>query len=874
MGSPMNSKAPLQRGFTENRNEGGVTPSLPNTGPGVKGSLSVGRAINFEHINTVALAHLEDLLTRWFPAGRIIGSEYEVGSLEGEPGKSFKVNLGSKRGVWTDFAGNEKGSDPVSLYAAINGTGQAEAAIRLSGELGINPYMAGKIPAKVKPLRPASDEWQIVLPVPGDAPGADFHHPRLGQPVASWEYKDAHAQLLGYVCRFEPDGEKKQVLPLTFWRGPGGILRWMWKAFPEPRPLYNLEGLAKAAASIPTLFPEGEKATEAAKRLVHGVVCMTYPMGCKAVDKADFSPVKGRRVAIWPDADKPGFEAALAVAAKVKEAGAVEVSIIMPPEGVAEGWDLADAEAEGWTPAQVNAHIKANRLDVAAFEKVARERYGVEDEPAKPVVVGDNSDNSENSLVFSEKLDAPSLDEWEPTPSKSWPILSMDALPGIVGEFVHLATRGSEADPAAVLATFLAQFACNAGGTRFEERPYLMVGDSRHEPRMFVVVAGQSAIARKGTSMAPVERLFAPTELVPFPRALTVPGPLSSGEGIVHAVRDEIREWVVDKKSGAGVWQVKDPGISDKRLFVRDEELAAALRCTKREGNTLSTILRGLWDSGTVAPLTKTAPTKATNAHVCIVAHITIEELHRVLDEVEVFNGFVNRFLWVLARRTRIVPLPKAMPQAELSRLQQAVMDRVRAAYSVGCLELTPDAESLWGKIYPTLTADLGGMLGAATSRAAPQTLRLAMIYALLDGKRSIEPGHLKAGLAFCDYAKASAAYIFGDKNADSTAGKIMAALKQAAAPMSATELHRALGNSFTREQLQIALNNLTASGLVVHEKQATKTKPKNLFKLTEKSEFSEFSPPLTSGQGNNSDNSDNSEVSFKKWAGPNEVEL
>ena len=55
--------------------------------------------------------------------------------------------------------------------------------------------------------------------------------------------------------------------------------------------------------------------------------------------------------------------------------------------------------------------------------------------------------------------------------NEKWPVLSDIAMPGIVGNFVSLATRKSEADPAAVLATFLVRFGVEIGST-----PYLMIG--------------------------------------------------------------------------------------------------------------------------------------------------------------------------------------------------------------------------------------------------------------------------------------------------------------------------------------------------------------------------------------------------------------
>jgi len=93
------------------------------------------RQPDFEIVNAAALAAYPGLLQRWFRAGRLEAGEFVVGNLRGDPGASLKINV--KSGLWSDFATGEKGGDPVSLYAAIHGLRQAEAAERLSEELGL-----------------------------------------------------------------------------------------------------------------------------------------------------------------------------------------------------------------------------------------------------------------------------------------------------------------------------------------------------------------------------------------------------------------------------------------------------------------------------------------------------------------------------------------------------------------------------------------------------------------------------------------------------------------------------------------------------------------------------------------------------------------
>lgn len=198
----------------------------------------------------------------------------------------------------------------------------------------------------------------IVAPVPADAPAP--REGRLGKPSATWRYTDATGALLGYVHRFDRDGDK-QFRPQTLWRDDtAGALEWRWESWPAPRPLYGLDLLA-AKQSAPVVVTEGEKACDAARRLLPaGFVAITSPNGSKSAKKADWSSLAGRRVVIWPDADAVGLEYAQTVASILAPIAA-SVRIVSPPDSCAEGWDAGDAEAEGWALDRVAALIDGAR---------------------------------------------------------------------------------------------------------------------------------------------------------------------------------------------------------------------------------------------------------------------------------------------------------------------------------------------------------------------------------------------------------------------------------------------------------------------------------------------------------------------------------
>ncbi|WP_238258255.1 hypothetical protein [Methylobacterium gnaphalii] len=191
------------------------------------------------------------------------------------------------------------------------------------------------------------------MPVPKDAPRPFERHPKHGSIAAKWTYRDAAGEVLGYACRFDRADGGKTYQPLTLFREDAtGALKWKWKAWLDPRPLYGLDRLA-ARPTAPVVLCEGEKAADAIGELVPEYVGVTSPNGSKSAGKADWTALRGRNVVIWPDADTPGREYADAAARLILASGAASVALIEPPANAPEGWDAADALAEAWPQVRV-----------------------------------------------------------------------------------------------------------------------------------------------------------------------------------------------------------------------------------------------------------------------------------------------------------------------------------------------------------------------------------------------------------------------------------------------------------------------------------------------------------------------------------------
>jgi uncharacterized protein (DUF927 family) len=202
------------------------------------------------------------------------------------------------------------------------------------------------------PVEPA-DDYEIILPVPPDALPPPSSHPRFGTPSAIWQYKDSRG-LLAEVHRFDQI-EGKQVLPLSYWRDIKGQGLWRYKSIPALRPVYNLDKI-EASPQSAIVIVEGEKSAEAAAKIFPSSITTTSSGGSKAWSKTSWQALSGRRILIWPDADKPGLEYADSVASMLHSTGC-DVTIInsmglaaIAPNGskreVVQGWDAADAIEE------------------------------------------------------------------------------------------------------------------------------------------------------------------------------------------------------------------------------------------------------------------------------------------------------------------------------------------------------------------------------------------------------------------------------------------------------------------------------------------------------------------------------------------------
>lgn len=411
--------------------------------------------INFAALAEALLARAEQLVPAWLPGGKTSNGEYLVSSWwRSEKSPSLSIRLtGQNAGRWADFGGDHKGGDLISLYAAIHGLDMGHAAVELARQLGMEdlagvqraPAGAGAPPRPPPPPPPPaapkadreSDGWRPCVPVPEFAPEAPFTHQY--RQVSDIEHTATYRMdgaLLGYVVRFRKSDGGKETLPYTWCvSARDGTMRWAWKQWDEPRPLYlpggiSPVGLYKAGLPARTVVVvEGEKKADVLQQLLDagapGVYLVaSWPGGSKAWKKATWDWLAGCAVMLWPDCDgkreplskaereqcvddtaralaqqaKPllpehkqvGMVAMRGIGALLRDQHMCKVQLlpIPAPGSVADGWDCADAIlTDGWDFERVLGFFAtAIQLpdDAVADKPAAKKIDGLADAPDSP----------------------------------------------------------------------------------------------------------------------------------------------------------------------------------------------------------------------------------------------------------------------------------------------------------------------------------------------------------------------------------------------------------------------------------------------------------------------------------------------------------
>jgi len=617
---------------------------------------------------------------------------------------------------------------------------------------------------------------------------------RVALPNTTETTAQIKAALEGIAAKFTDDGvivDTSVANAARIWKIPGTLAckgdnlperphrRAQFVAMPEASEPVPLETLTALSALRPLMIQEPsftrEKGFELRERLTQWGV---------SVDKeADY---------------QGGRKLILEVCPFNSDHHAPDAAVFVMPSG-ALGFRCQHNSCQGRTWQDVREHFEPGYRDRAARPVQSLRGYEITRK-------NERSPHSEGVTSLNSSLSSSITKENRPAP------LHEAAYHGIVGDFVRTIEPHTESDPVAILVQFLIAFGCVIGRNAFCE-----VEASQHYGNLFTVLVGRSARGRKGTSWGWVRRAFASVDETW--EADRVVGGLSSGEGLIHAVRDPVEKMMPIKEKGRIVdyqKEIVDEGVSDKRLLATEEEFARTLQVMEREANPLSAVIRQAWDSGKLRVMTKN-PTQATDAHISIIGHITRDELRRLMTDTAKTNGFGNRFLWMYVERSKELPNGGNLNPAALDPIIERIRKAVAFGRQVHCFNRDAEAGAIWNALYSELTREEAGMIGILTNRSDPIVLRLSLLYALLDCSLTIRKEHLAAAMAVWEYAAQSVRYVFGDALGDPVADEILRVLRETPEGMTRSELSTGIFNkNQSAEKIGLALQTLLMHGLAV----------------------------------------------------------
>jgi predicted P-loop ATPase len=303
--------------------------------------------------------------------------------LHSETTPSFTIYPAREDGQRFHCFGCGKNGDVVKFVELFDGVDFQGACEILNGDRKPDGFRQPASPP-IEQFDPYAD-WVASMP-PDDAPPlkagqrtpALFNPKRPDKPITSYTptlvhpYRLVTGRTFGYVLRVDIDGSK--VTPCILWcrNVRTGEQGWTHRPMREPRRMYGLDRLA-LRPDAQVLVVEGEKCADAGERMLKSFATVTWCGGGKAASKTDWTPLAGRRVVIWRDADEEGLKTVdgwgeganhkLGLAEMIERAGAAQVKIVDPPADMPKGWDLADAEAEGWDAKRAMKWARAHLRD-------------------------------------------------------------------------------------------------------------------------------------------------------------------------------------------------------------------------------------------------------------------------------------------------------------------------------------------------------------------------------------------------------------------------------------------------------------------------------------------------------------------------------
>jgi len=404
---------------------------------------------------------------------------------------------------------------------------------------------------------------------------------------------------------------------------------------------------------------------------------------------------------------------------------------------------------------------------------------------------------------------------------------------GVLGEISKIMCQFSEAHRATVYLNLIVSV-----GNMTGRGGYFTVDGNKNYTNEFLVSVGDSAITRKGLAAGIVNNLLVILDHPWFDTRNC------KGFGSPQAVLAEIKDdstFQRFNKATKTYDTFTQPGISDKRLCIREGEVSNIFKLMSDPKTRAAELIRDLWDSvkssNRVAGKTGDGEHNSLiceKPHVSIVGTSTVSLVKSTLPVGAATTGDGNRFIWNYMKRTQLAPhggptIDWAAQTYQFRGQELNLIDHLLSAIGGGkmgkLIPIAKHARKTWDCLYERLEADASqtGYVAGMTARAAAHIRRLAMILCLMDRLDEIDKKHLAAAEAIWDYSQDSVRYIFTGYDLDQM--KIIRAAENAGVNgITATDIHKLFSRKKTGEWVMIQLAELTSKGFLTKTAESRQT--------------------------------------------------
>jgi hypothetical protein len=323
---------------------------------------------------------------------------------------------------------------------------------------------------------------------------------------------------------------------------------------------------------------------------------------------------------------------------------------------------------------------------------------------------------------------------------------------GPLGAAVEAAMPTSEADPIGVWAASLSLYSA-----AISRRVRL---DNRRPVVVWTVLAGRSAIGRKGYALGTANAVLAKS-IGGFIHSRKRSG-VSSGPSLV------------DMLSGLELDTMGADGGIDGRCVLLEEEWASVLKDQKK-CSKFSTFFRTAWDGKPISNRTKKDGLQSVAQPLLgFHAHITPGEWGKYVSSSEALGGSYNRLLPVLVERSKMLPYDNK-PQVPDTRQIREAFDWAEEEDRV--MHFSAEAGERFDEIRAIVEdrmAELPELLASYMERSAEQVQRVAAVLSATEMKEEISRDAVEAAWNFVAYSMASVEKLVKDSASNNDGAKPM----------------------------------------------------------------------------------------------------